>query len=787
MRKQWLVLLIAVMASVTLWGCGSSGSGGSEVTDPAEIGDATDTGNCTICHTTQVHTEISGIAGAHPDYPAAVTASNYLGVAITHDCEDCHGGGQFHHGVGPIPYPSPDLERCATCHDQATKVLASVHNGNDVENASALVPGDEHYVDGVCMTCHTAEGFIALKSIVGTETDFDDGFDAATNVPESFDAEDNSIVHNPVCGSCHNPLTKEMNTADAGWTPNGSSSAQLALCTSCHGYKLNDGTLMTTGGTYSVSTDAGADEEWFTDDDTLSAGTDTDVIGHHDTSWYRTIATTHFDNPDSTGVVEGYVIREDSDTPCFDCHGHELRTNTRHHRDNDPTEADAVETIYTEWASSVHAGNLLVAKEAAADANPVTLSRGDAGYSDQGIAQVEAVLSVGATEDTGAAWVHYNWDAENRADCQMCHTATGAMNFLNNPDDYNDAMAAYKASSDTADLPNDFSHLADWTAATGSPQNELLYCWGCHSNAESGQLRNPGATTRPYAVGDVDVTMPDVGNSNVCINCHGARGNVESYALTADPATDGDVNDPATDMSALKPGFGPGTKNVTNAHYLVASATLYAADSKVGYEYLGQDYAPVPYFEHGSIGLNADSPETGAGPCVACHMETSESHTYEVVTKSDMGVITALNSTACIECHTGGHGAGLVVEDTTTENGLQTATAAAAFLEEEAEGYHEALEMLNQALVAKGLTFSGNYPYFSGDSWIDEGTFGAAHNYNYLHHEPGAYAHNRFYAKRLIFDSLDWLDNGVLDGTITIDAATYPEADAWLASGASRP
>ena len=29
----------------------------------------------------------------------------------------------------------------------------------------------------------------------------------------------------------------------------------------------------------------------------------------------------------------------------------------------------------------------------------------------------------------------------------------------------------------------------------------------------------------------------------------------------------------------------------------------------------------------------------------------------------------------------------------------------------------------------------------------------------YLHHEPGAYAHNRFYAKRLLFDSIDWIDN----------------------------
>jgi len=80
---------------------------------------------------------------------------------------------------------------------------------------------------------------------------------------------------------------------------------------------------------------------------------------------------------------------------------------------------------------------------------------------------------------------------------------------------------------------------------------------------------------------------------------------------------------------------------------------------------------------------------------------------------------------------------------------------------------------------------SCSYPYFSADSWINEGNFGAAHNYNYLHHEPGAYAHNRFYAKRLIFDSIDWVDNYVLDGSITIDKATYPEAAHWLDSDAT--
>jgi hypothetical protein len=65
------------------------------------------------------------------------------------------------------------------------------------------------------------------------------------------------------------------------------------------------------------------------------------------------------------------------------------------------------------------------------------------------------------------------------------------------------------------------------------------------------------------------------------------------------------------------------------------------------------------------------------------------------------------------------------------------------------------------------------------------------YNHSYLHYEPGGYAHNRFYAKRLIFDSIDWLSNPTdggpdaagsrtLDGAIFLDPVTYEAAIIWL-------
>jgi hypothetical protein len=57
---------------------------------------------------------------------------------------------------------------------------------------------------------------------------------------------------------------------------------------------------------------------------------------------------------------------------------------------------------------------------------------------------------------------------------------------------------------------------------------------------------------------------------------------------------------------------------------------------------------------------------------------------------------------------------------------------------------------------------------------------GAAFNFNLFEHDPGAYAHNRYYVKRLIYDSLDWLDDNTLNysvgTTLTTDCNTAPKA-----------
>lgn len=389
--------------------------------------------------------------------------------------------------------------------------------------------------------------------------------------------------------------------------------------------------------------------------------------------------TSYQDTP-TTPTVEGYVMTKASPDGCQDCHG------------KIPHGSLVEIEINRGWANSGHAGKI-------ASASP----------------------------DTGTVWGHYDWDASSRSSCQRCHTATGAKNLL----DAKAAGTTYNAAN------NDFSHLEGWTATTSSKQNELLYCWGCHKDVNTGELRNPGAITEIYAAAttgapETKVTYPDADKSNVCMGCHLGREIGENIK-----------NDTDTD----------GVRSFVNSHYLAAGGMVFA---KSGYEYAGQTYSKT-FSGHAAVGSS-----DGNGPCVTCHMTSAESHKFEVVTKDANGAITAVATTACGTCH---------------------GNMNALWLEERKETFHTALDALKQALEAKGIYFYPAHPYFYKAAYVVGGTntaftdwasvyglaswkdvMGAAFNYNLIEHDPGAYAHNRSYALKLVVDSIDFLADGVVDG-----------------------
>jgi hypothetical protein len=211
-----------------------------------------------------------------------------------------------------------------------------------------------------------------------------------------------------------------------------------------------------------------------------------------------------------------------------------------------------------------------------------------------------------------------------------------------------------------------------------------------------------------------------------------------------------------------------GSVELESSHYLAAGGILFNS-SHLGYEYSGQAYSNLPYFEHDVIGVTETEGIGEEGPCVGCHMTAEEGHLFSPIEESTSvaGAVSAVTTDVCGLCHDpyGGMTAG----------GLTG----------ERENYDAALQALDAALQANSLFYSSSHPYIFDTptstvpvvDWYRNGSIneqdardnmGAAFNLVLLHHEPGAYVHNSRYTKRLIFDSIDWLDNNSVDGTLDL-------------------
>lgn len=315
----------------------------------------------------------------------------------------------------------------------------------------------------------------------------------------------------------------------------------------------------------------------------------------------------------------------------------------------------------------------------------------------------------------------FAWSAHDfkvQSGCVQCHTTTG--------------FIAYSSSRMTA----------AWGTA-GDVTREVLTCAGCHTNSATGTLRKP-ASISPYA-GDV-FRNPDAGPSNVCAGCHSGVLSGRNIKARTDFATP-----------------------FSGSHYLAASGVLF---SSIGYEYSGRDYTTPVHFKHDRIGINnfkVYGYESGSkGPCIACHMSTPDKHSFSAVSKDTNGVVTSLNSDICAGCHT-----------------------APAFLDADRLNsrklrYRTSLLALQAVLENKGIVYKkDNVPYFfttaksAYTSWGTADSLGAAFNLHLLTHEQGAYAHNMVYAKRLIYDSIDYVDDGVLNNSVvtTINGLSSLDAD----------
>jgi hypothetical protein len=768
MKKRCLgfaSVLTLCMVVLLIGGCGSSGNKEGDVGLTRNAGD-------TVC--IQCHSAVQDPLTHESIIAQYERSSPHKEANDGNGCEACHGSASQHMGVGPIQYPNPfagNGTRCADCHngviapatDAPTKFAGSLHANMTIEEGNA------------CRRCHSHEG--AVLGNIGGLTGNKEIMDSLVNQGFVPYTTTYSVFN---CTTCHEHggglrlvMARDNNSNLVNWNPDKNQEpGQFDLCTSCHTmYDYTGNTLLASG----------------TPADPATGKPATGKVGHHETSWYRIIATTHYDNPatglnatdgalDNGNIIEGYNLRKNTANPCFDCHGHEARTGTRYGQSTTPS-------IYTDWAQSGHAGGLLKAKYAAADATtPSTTIQVDS-VMISGVAASDCVVTIGSLKratSAGDAWAHYQWERTLKADgsndrgtCQRCHTATGASNYLSGP-----AVYDYKE--------NDFSHLSGWKKATStaatvpSPQQEVLYCWGCHKNAAKGLLRAPGAITADYNFKGVKAVFPDVGASDICISCHSGQASGETITALADS----------------------GMNNVSfvNSHYLAVAGLMYVKigftafidpATVIGTSTYGKSLTSdadggaltSTHRKLGTTAIRGDSHNTAAftagnfdtnGPCVTCHMQATgqptrtTSHTWEIN-------MNAANQ-VCSKCHSGEVDNAALLEE---------------FIDGQAEPFKNALALaLNQLLVNYNITYNpASYPYFYDNligtavkDWTRGGVLsaadakklmGACFNINVLTREPAAYVHARTYARRLLYDTIDFLDDGIINMSTGATAIAY--------------
>jgi hypothetical protein len=327
------------------------------------------------------------------------------------------------------------------------------------------------------------------------------------------------------------------------------------------------------------------------------------------------------------------------------------------------------------------------------------------------------------------------------SDCVRCHTTTGYIKYVT----------------------SNFTDIHAWGTTSDSKTlgKEVLGCDGCHDdgngNAYGFKRRTVAPVTGYYNYSTpvtgklfVSFNFPDVTTSNICMACHvGRQGGITIKAIETVESTTG----------RFRIFSSAGGMSFINSHYLTAGATIFKAS---GYEYAGRSYDNPSYYKHSQIGVNDVNGTGRNGPCVTCHMNTDKKHLFLPVSKNETdGSILAITSKTCSKCH----------DD---RNPMTVAT-----LQGEKDGFNAALAVLAEALKVRGFTFNNNNPYFTNKNWqttktsmggygagTGGKTMGAAFNFNLLRHDYGAFAHNRLYAKRLIYDSIDWIDDGQLNMSV---------------------
>jgi len=388
----------------------------------------------------------------------------------------------------------------------------------------------------------------------------------------------------------------------------------------------------------------------------------------------------------------------------------------------------------------------------------------------------------------GEAWTHYDFKQDNRAACSRCHTSTGYISFVTHG--FQVPTAGFSTQATT---------------------REVLACDACHSSYDfKNSIRQLPAFTAGYqnSDGSAKAAFPDVGNSNLCIPCHSGRESGQAINAIADFTKADFVNShylaaaglmymqigfkdfttasaPANAAAPAKPQFSYGDSYTMYTGYALPAAPagqVNSAHRRFGTRYINGDNHVAP--DRGVLSAWLPGTMDTGGPCVTCHLNAADSNgaltTNARATSHTLAINENTWNQVCVNCH---KAEGPVEE----------------FLEEQSAVFQDALTLARNILLEKyHIKYTTVFPYFydlsadaSGKTAVKDWTrgtknqafgrrmMGACFNLNLLTRDPAAYAHARTYARRLIYDSIDFLDDGSINMTVGL-AALGPIGQAIL-------
>ncbi len=349
---------------------------------------------------------------------------------------------------------------------------------------------------------------------------------------------------------------------------------------------------------------------------------------------------------------------------------------------------------------------------------------------------------------TADPWMHYKWRTAPFNYCQRCHTAGGFRNLMT-----------------TGTAPSS-AIFGKYT--TG---REALGCKGCHTDYSWKRIQAFKPFSTPYnpslgaSKGFPSATT--IGDTQLCIPCHtGLNSGYQAVETSAADLTN-------TSFAAF------------NSHYMAAAGLMYVKAGFTGFTSAGAVLGTSTYGKSltstddggaigsyhrrlgtpGNVAFNGVALDSG-GPCVTCHMKGG--HSLAINADSFTRV--------CGNCHTR--------EGATT---LTSSNFMSVFVDPQGDLFQNALNLAFNILKTRyNISYNqAAYPYFYDESlplvngnkqaikdWTRGGTLtlvsarklaGACFNLNLLQREPAAYVHARTYTRRLVYDTIDFLDDGVMN------------------------